>query len=81
MSTKGNATGTNVIRGAVGTPKFARGASAYEVAVINGFEGTEEEWLESLKPRKGVDYFTDEDIQQMVAACLEALPAAEGVRY
>lgn len=49
MSTKGNATGTNVIRGAIGTPKFARGASAYEVAVINGFEGTEEEWLNSMK--------------------------------
>lgn len=27
----------------------ARGESAYEVAVRNGFEGTEEEWLESLK--------------------------------
>lgn len=49
MSTKGNATGTNVVRGAIGTPKFARGASAYEVALVNGFEGTEEEWLESLK--------------------------------
>lgn len=27
----------------------SRGASAYEIAVKNGFEGTEEEWLESLK--------------------------------
>lgn len=26
-----------------------RGYSAYEVAVQNGFEGTEQEWLESLK--------------------------------
>ena len=26
-----------------------RGYSAYEVAVQNGFKGTEEEWLESLK--------------------------------
>ena len=26
-----------------------RGYSAYEVAVKNGFEGTEQEWLESLK--------------------------------
>lgn len=26
-----------------------RGLSAYEIAVKNGFEGTEEEWLESLK--------------------------------
>lgn len=31
------------------------GKSAYEVAVDNGFEGTEEEWLESLKGEKGAD--------------------------
>lgn len=30
-----------------------RGYSAYEVAVLNGFEGTEEEWLTSLKGAKG----------------------------
>ena len=30
-----------------------RGYSAYEVAVRNGFKGTEEEWLESLKGRDG----------------------------
>lgn len=30
-----------------------RGASAYEVAVENGFEGTEEEWLASLKGNDG----------------------------
>ena len=26
-----------------------RGYSAYDIAVQNGFDGTEEEWLESLK--------------------------------
>ncbi len=30
-----------------------RGYSAYEVAVQNGFEGSEKEWLESLKGEKG----------------------------
>ncbi|MBO6178535.1 MAG: hypothetical protein J6M62_03625 [Selenomonadaceae bacterium] len=30
-----------------------QGLSAYEVAVKNGFEGTEEEWLESLKGADG----------------------------
>lgn len=30
-----------------------RGYSAYEVAVHNGFKGTEEEWLESIKGRDG----------------------------
>ena len=29
--------------------KGDRGYSAYEIAVQNGFEGTETEWLESLK--------------------------------
>jgi len=28
----------------------ANGLSAYEIAVANGFVGTDEEWLESLKP-------------------------------
>ena len=29
------------------------GKSAYEIAVEHGFEGSEEEWLESLKGEKG----------------------------
>lgn len=32
-----------------------RGMSAYEVAVDNGFTGTEKEWLESLKGKDGKD--------------------------
>lgn len=32
-----------------------RGLSAYEVAVKNGFVGTEKEWLDSLKGEKGAD--------------------------
>lgn len=51
------------------------GASAYEVAVANGFEGTETEWLTSLHgkdgkegqagytPQKGIDYFDGKDGQ------------------
>lgn len=30
-----------------------KGSSAYEIAVRKGFEGTEEEWLESLKGKNG----------------------------
>lgn len=30
-----------------------RGYSAYDIAVLNGFEGSEEEWLKSLKGEKG----------------------------
>lgn len=45
----GNATAKNVIKGKVFKPDTIHGKSAYEIAVINGFEGTEDEWLESLK--------------------------------
>ena len=31
----------------------ARGKSAYQIAVENGFVGTEQEWLESLKGESG----------------------------
>lgn len=31
----------------------SQGKSAYEIALDNGFEGTEKEWLESLKGEKG----------------------------
>lgn len=36
-------------------PKGEDGESAYEIAVRNGFEGTEQEWLESLKGEDGKD--------------------------
>lgn len=50
------------------------GKSAYEVAVDEGYTGTEEEWLASLHgadgedgytPRKGVDYFTASEISDI----------------
>lgn len=53
------------------------GKSAYEIAVDNGFEGTEEEWLESLKGEKGggsSDYititrtFTENDTSKGIAS-------------
>lgn len=64
--------GSNGVDGADG----ADGASAYDIAVVHGFIGTESEWLESLKgadgangadgadgytPVKGTDYWTAED--------------------
>lgn len=59
------------------------GLSAYEVAVKNGFVGTEQEWLESLKvkPIKGTDYFTEADKRAFINDVLEALPRAEGVDF
>ena len=47
------------------------GKSAYEVAKEEGFEGTKEEWLASIKgdpgktPQKGVDYMTPEDLAEI----------------
>lgn len=38
------------------------GKSAYEIAVDNGFEGTEEEWLESLKGDAGESITVDDEI-------------------
>lgn len=52
MSLKGKAEGST-IHGKINTLNTLRGYSAYEVALINGFEGTEEEWLASLKGDKG----------------------------
>ena len=51
------------ISGALSNP-LARGASAYEIAVANGYVGTEEQWLESLKGKKGDkgDPFTWDDL-------------------
>lgn len=33
----------------------ANGASAYELAVANGFSGTEQAWLDSLKGADGIN--------------------------
>lgn len=67
-----------------GDIKTLRGKSAYEIAVENGFVGTEAEWLQSLHgkdgktPVKGVDYFTEADKAEMVSAVIAALPVYDG---
>lgn len=38
----------NYLRGKVRRTSGATGMSAYEIAVANGFKGTEKEWLASL---------------------------------
>ena len=56
MSLTGKATADKKVRGKINGLETIRGYSAYEIALIHGFEGTEEEWLESLKatPPSGV---------------------------
>jgi hypothetical protein len=66
MSLQGNATGAE-LRGKINGLDVLC-IDAYAVAVRNGFEGTVEEWLKSLKgdvPKKGIDYWTKEDIDQI----------------
>ena len=48
MSLTGKTTG-KTLRGHIKALRTIRGYSAYEIAVINGFSGTEEEWLQSLE--------------------------------
>jgi hypothetical protein len=52
MSLSGNAEAGNVLRGKITSADILL-MSAYAIAVKNGFEGTEEEWLASLKGDKG----------------------------
>lgn len=69
MSVKGNAESVIKLKGSLSLPKAIQGKSAYEIAVEEGFKGTEKEWLASLKgekPIKGIDYFTPDDVQQIV---------------
>ena len=64
MSLTGSASMTNELQGSVesgGTVtgklaglRFIQGLSAYEVAVVEGFSGTKEEWLASLKGKDGL---------------------------
>ncbi len=66
MSLTGKATSGGVLRGKISKLDTLKGYSAYEVACINGFKGTEAEWLASLKGEKGdtgrgfkiTDYYT-----------------------
>lgn len=70
----GEVSGKYSMRPNVSVAQKIHGKSAYEIAVMLGFEGTEAEWLESLKgatPVKGKDYFTEEDVNGIVEAVLK----------
>lgn len=49
MSIKGNAESFVELRGSLSLPEAIQGKSAYEIAVMHGFEGTEEEYVQWLK--------------------------------
>lgn len=81
---KGNVTADNIIMGTIsakgtmsgnlGTIFGKDGKSAYEIALANGFEGSEAEWLESLNGEKG-EAFTYDDF---TAEQLESLKGEKG---
>ena len=52
------------------------GKSAYQIAVDNGFVGTEQEWLESLK-----SVLTEQDKTNIADIVLSELPTTQGVLY
>ena len=52
MSLKGKASANEVLKGRISRCNTLV-VNAYHIAVQNGFEGTEEEWLASLKGPKG----------------------------
>lgn len=72
MSLKGNASASQLLRGSINKIDVIH-TDTYQIAVANGFKGTVDEWLASLKgekgdkgeagyaPVRGVDYWTDED--------------------
>ena len=53
MSLTGKATTDQELRGKINGLEVLKGYSAYEIALIYGFKGTEEEWLETLKGENG----------------------------
>ena len=53
MSLEGQAKG-KTIRGKISELKTLRGYSAYDIAVLNGYSGTQEEWLASLQGPQGI---------------------------
>ena len=66
------------------------GKSAYVIALEHGFEGTEDEWLESLRgpagkdgrsPRKGIDYWTPMDKSQIMEEMLMMITDGDEVSY
>lgn len=90
MSLLAQAAPKEEVKGRINTIKIYS-ESAYEIAVRNGFKGTEKEWLESLKgedgtlgargepgytPKKGIDYYTEEEKQALMNEILAELKSS-----
>lgn len=62
------------VKGKLSTIYGADGKSAYEIACDNGFVGTEEEWLASLKGYE----LTEHDKDEITTKVIEDLPIYDG---
>ena len=62
---------SNVLKGTVVNPEKIYGLSAYEIAVAHGFDGTEEEWLESLSDKASLK--AEEEIKAEKQEALDAI--------
>lgn len=62
------------LHGQIPTTFGADGMSAYEIAVSEGYEGTVDEWLESLRGDGAAYELTEEDKDELVQSVLEELP-------
>lgn len=80
MNLTGSANANERLKGKINGLKKIHGYSAYEVAVVNGFRGTEEEWLDSLEGRPGgnmtMEY--DEETETLVITTHETGGGAGG---
>lgn len=74
MSLTGKAAAESTLRGKITRLEVIH-TDTYQLAVKNGFEGTIDEWLASLIPVKGKDYYTEEDIKYVVDEVLKLLGA------
>ena len=67
--------------------EVVRGYSAYQVAVMNGFEGTEAEWLESLKGHPDKQEIVEEVLEQVpehaetIKLIAEAMPKVSAIDF
>lgn len=68
MSLTGKAAANSRLRGKINGLETIRGYSAYEIALIHGFEGTEEEWLATIA--------TSDEIAAAVEAYMKNHPAS-----
>ena len=67
--------------------EVVRGYSAYQVAVMNGFDGTEAEWLESLKGHPDKQEIVEEVLEQVpehaetIKLIAEAMPKVSAIDF